>query len=312
MISIVLPAYSEENNVQPLYEEIVDQLGENSGFEIIFVDDGSRDRTFERIDELAQRDARVKGIRLSRNFGHQTALLAGLNEASGEKVITMDADGQHPPALIPRLIEKLEEGYDVVNTTRIDAKSISLFKKISSRWFYRVFNSLSDTRIEPASADFRIMNRLALDAFLSIEEHDRFTRGLVSWMGFRQTQLPYQAETRGTGRSKYSMSRMFLFALDGVTSFSSKPLRISMILGLIAILGGFLYMIYAVVMYLQGHTNPGWTSLLITVLLIGGIQLFSIGILGEYLGRIFHEAKRRPHYFIEKRTGELDSQGERR
>ena len=312
MISIVLPAYSEENNIQPLYGEIVDQLEESSGFEIIFVDDGSRDRTFERIDELAQRDARVKGIRLSRNFGHQTALLAGLNEARGEKVITMDADGQHPPAMIPRLIEKLEEGYDVVNTTRIEAKTTGLFKKISSRWFYRVFNSLSDTRIEPASADFRIMNRLALDAFLSIEEHDRFTRGLVSWMGFRQTQLPYQAEKRGSGSSKYSLSRMFLFALDGVTSFSSKPLRISMILGVIAIFGGFLYMIYAVIIYLQGHTNPGWTSLLITVLLIGGIQLFSIGILGEYQGRIFHEAKRRPHYFIEKRTGEPDSQGERR
>ncbi|TFH22482.1 MAG: glycosyltransferase [Bacteroidia bacterium] len=312
MISIVLPAYSEEDNIRPLCREIIAYLEESSGFEIIFVDDGSRDLTYERIEELARIDARVKGIRLSRNFGHQTALLAGLNEAAGEVVIMMDADGQHPPSMIPRLIEKLDEGFDVVNTTRIDARGTGLFKRISSRWFYRVFNTLSDTRIEPASADFRIMNRKALDAFLTIEEHDRFTRGLVSWMGFRQTHLPYQAEKRISGRSKYSLKRMRLFAFDGVTSFSSKPLRISMILGLATILGGFVYMIYAVVMYLQGHTNPGWTSLLITVLLIGGIQLFSIGILGEYLGRIFHEAKRRPHYFIEKRTSKPGSQGSKR
>lgn len=309
MISIVLPAYSEEENIQPLCAEILRHLGDRTDYEILFVDDGSRDRTFERIAELAGSDPRVKGIRLSRNFGHQTALLAGLNEAAGDQVIMMDADGQHPPAMIPRLIEKLEEGFDVVNTTRIDPGGTGLLKKVSSRWFYRIFNALSDTRIEPASADFRIMNRKALDAFLSIEEHDRFTRGLVSWMGFRQTHLPYRAEPRTRGKSKYSFRRMGLFAFDGVTSFSSKPLRISMIMGLITILGGFAYMVYAVVMYLQGHTNPGWTSLLITVLLIGGVQLFSIGILGEYLGRIFHEAKRRPHYFIEKRTGEPDSQG---
>ncbi len=309
MVSIVLPAYSEENNIHPLCHEIIDHLEETSGFEIIFVDDGSRDQTFRRIEELSRNDARVKGIRLSRNFGHQTALLAGLNEAAGDVVITMDADGQHPPAMIPRLIEKLAEGFDVVNTTRLDAKGTGIFKKISSRWFYRVFNMLSDTRIEPASADFRIMNRKALDAFLTIEEHDRFTRGLVSWMGFRQTQLSYRAQERRSGRSKYSLRRMRLFAFDGVTSFSSKPLRLSMLMGLITILGGLAYMIYAVLMYLQGHTNPGWTSLLITVLLIGGIQLFSIGILGEYLARIFNEVKKRPHYFIQKRTGEKGSQG---
>ncbi len=303
MISIVIPAYSEEHNIQPLCKEIISHMAESSSFEIIFVDDGSRDLTFEKVEELARSDVRIKGIRLSRNFGHQTALLAGLKEALGDIVIMMDSDGQHPPSLIPHLMAKLQEGYDVVNTIRIDARGSGWLKRISSRWFYRVFNALSDTRIEPASADFRIMNKKALEAFLSIEEHDRFTRGLVSWMGFRQTHLSYQVQKRLSGKSKYSLRRMRLFALDGVTSFSSKPLRISMILGLIAILGGFVYMIYAVLMYLQGQTNPGWTSLLITVLLLGGIQLFSIGILGEYLGRIFHEAKRRPHYFIEKRTG---------
>jgi len=304
MISIVIPVYSEEQNIQPLYEDIVARLDKYPSFEILFVDDGSPDQSFEKVEALARADKRVKGIRLSRNFGHQTALLAGLKEVEGDQVIMMDGDGQHPPALIPRLIEKLEEGYDVVNTTRTDARGSGLFKRISSRWFYRIFNALSDTRIKAATADFRIMNRKALDAFLSIEEHDRFTRGLVSWMGFRQTHLTYQAEKRLSGKSKYSLKRMRLFAFDGVTSFSSKPLRLSIILGLITILGGFLYMIYALVMYAAGQTNPGWTSLLITVLLLGGIQLFSIGILGEYLGRVFHESKRRPHYFIEKRTGE--------
>ena len=210
---------------------------EISAFEIIFVDDGSRDKTYEKIEEISRSDKRVIGIRLSRNFGHQTALLAGLNEASGDVIIMMDADGQHPPSMIPALIKKLEEGFDVVNTTRMDAKGTGLFKRLSSRWFYRVFNMLSDTRIEPASADFRCMNRKALDAFLTIEEHGRFTRGLVSWMGFRQTHLPYQAQKRAHGRSKYSLKRMRLFAFDGVTSFSTKPLRISMILGLTTILG---------------------------------------------------------------------------
>ena len=189
MISIVLPAYSEEDNIQPLCEEISSVLEEltspkeGQAWEIIVVDDGSRDHTFERVEDLAARDSRIKGIRLSRNFGHQTALLAGLKEAKGDRVIMMDGDGQHPPSLVPVLLAKLEEGFDVVNTTRREAKGTSLLKRMSSRAFYRIFNALSDTRIEPASADFRIMNRQSLDAFLSIGEHARFTRGLVSWMG---------------------------------------------------------------------------------------------------------------------------------
>ncbi|MEN8227830.1 MAG: glycosyltransferase family 2 protein, partial [Bacteroidota bacterium] len=252
MLSIVLPAFFEEDNIQFIYNEILKHVENVADLEIIFVDDGSKDHTFEKIRELALRDSRVKGIRLSRNFGHQTALLAGLQEVTGEQVIMMDADGQHPPELIPQLISKLSEGYDIVNTIRLDTEGSGVIKKISSRWFYRLFNILSDIKIEPASADFRIMNRKSVDAFLAIDEHDRFTRGLVSWMGFRQATLEYQADKRRSGKSKYSFRRMRLFAIDGVTSFSSKPLRISTIMGLITLIGGVGYMIYAVVMYLMG------------------------------------------------------------
>lgn len=304
MLSIVLPTFHEEGNIASIYKQIIEVMKNATPLEILFVDDGSKDQTFERIEELASQDSRVKGISLSRNFGHQTALLAGLQEVKGEQVIMMDADGQHPPELIPQLISKLSEGYDIVNTIRLETEGSGVIKKISSRWFYRIFNILSDIKIEPASADFRIMNRQSVDAFLTIDEHDRFTRGLVSWMGFRQATLEYRADKRRSGKSKYSFRRMRLFAIDGVTSFSSKPLRISTIMGLITLIGGVGYMIYAIVMFLMGNTNPGWTSLLITILIIGGIQLFSIGIVGEYLARIYNESKQRPHYFIRQRTSE--------
>ncbi|MCP4311113.1 MAG: glycosyltransferase family 2 protein [Bacteroidetes bacterium] len=302
MLSIVLPAYHEEDNIRYMYREILKHVSQSSSFEIIFVDDGSRDRTFEKIRELATEDQRVRGIRLSRNFGHQTALLAGLQDAGGELVIMMDADGQHPPALIPELLKKMEEGYDIVNTIRKETEGAGALKKISSRWFYRVFNALSDVKIEPSAADFRIVNRKALEAFLSIEEQDRFTRGLVTWIGFKQAYINYKAEKRQSGASKYTLRRMRIFAVDGVTSFSSRPLRLSTTLGFITMLAGILYSVYAIVMNLLGNTNPGWTSLLLTILFLGGIQLISIGILGEYLARIYNETKRRPHFFIQERT----------
>ncbi len=302
MLSIVLPSYYEEDNVRFMYQEILRHVGLTSSLEIIFVDDGSKDRTFEEVHSLAKEDKRVKGIRLSRNFGHQTALLAGLKESTGERVIMMDADGQHPPALIPELLKKMDEGYDIVNTIRKDTEGAGIVKRTSSKWFYRIFNALSDVKIEPGAADFRILNRKALLAFLSIEEQDRFTRGLVSWMGFRQTTIAYKAERRQAGVSKYTLKRMRIFAVDGVTSFSSRPLRMSTTFGFITMLAGILYAIYALVMKLTGNTNPGWTSLLLTILFLGGIQLISIGILGEYLARIYNETKRRPRYFIQERT----------
>jgi dolichol-phosphate mannosyltransferase len=266
------------------------------------VDDGSADGTFEEISRLARNDSRVKGISLSRNFGHQVALLAGLNEAMGEQILMMDADGQHPPGLIPAMVGKLNEGCDIVNTIREETKDSGLFKRTSSRLFYRVFNALSDIKINEDSSDFRIMTREALNAFLAMDEQNRFTRGMVSWMGFKQTTVSYIAPARRSGKSKYSLRRMLHFAFDGLTSFSSKPLRLSAFLGLFVLLMGIAYSLYAIVIHLIGKSNPGWTSLLITILVLGGTQLLILGIIGEYLARIFNESKKRPHYFISRRT----------
>ena len=301
MLSIVIPAYFEEKNINYLYREIIDALSPSkTDFEIIFVDDGSSDGTFQQVNMLSEKDDRVMGIKLSRNFGHQIAILAGLVEAKGNRIVMMDADGQHPPSMILPMLKKLDEGYDIVNTVREDTEDAGFFKKRTSKLFYRIFNMLSDVKIERDSSDFRAMTRDALEAFL--DEQNRFTRGLVSWMGFKQISLPYSAPPRHEGKSKYSVRRMVRFAFDGLTAFSSKPLRISTYLGLIVLLLGIAYAIYAVVIYLLGKSNPGWTSLLITILILGGTQLLILGIIGEYLARIFTESKKRPHYFIIKRT----------
>lgn len=301
MLSIVLPCYYEEENIPVVYKQIKSALPDVR-MEIIFVDDGSGDATFQRISELSAADPSVKGIRLSRNFGHQVALLAGLKEASGEIVISLDADGQHPPAVIPLLLEKQKEGYDIVNTKRLDNSNTGWLKRKSSSWFYRLMNMMSDVKIESSAADYRLMTREALNAYLQIDEHDRFTRGLVGWMGFRQAVVEFQSEDRISGKSKYTLRRMLHFALDGITSFSSLPLRMSMYLGIVVFMLAVIYIVYALVMHFSGQTNPGWTSLLIVILLLGGIQLLTIGIIGEYLARIFNEVKGRPHYFVRERT----------
>lgn len=300
-ISIVIPLLNEEGNIPNLYQSLVSVLEKmNKNFEIIFVDDGSKDSSFRIISEICEKDDNVLGIALSRNFGHQIAITAGIEHSSGEAVVTMDADLQHPADIIPVLYKKYEEGYDIVNTIREETADEGAFKKITSKGFYSLINKLSDTHIEPASADFRLMSRKAVNAFLQIKEKDRFTRGLISWMGFRQTYIPYSAPERFSGKSKYSVKKMFRFASDGITSFSSKPLRISFYAGLIVSFIGLIYSAYAIVEFFRGKTIPGWTSIMVTVLIIGGIQLISIGIIGEYLARVFNEAKNRPLYFVKE------------
>lgn len=300
-ISIVIPLLNEEGNINILYQSILSAVEKmNKNFEIIFVDDGSKDNSFKIISDICDKNSNVLGISLSRNFGHQIAITAGIEHASGNAVITMDADLQHPAEIIPLLYEKYKEGYDIVNTIREETADEGAFKKITSKGFYALINKLSDTRIEPASADFRLMSRKAVTAFLQIKEKDRFTRGLVSWMGFKQTHVAYTAPERFSGKSKYSVKKMFRFASDGITSFSSKPLRISFYAGLVVSLIGLFYATYAVVEFFRGKTIPGWTSLMVTVLIIGGIQLISIGIIGEYIARVFNEAKNRPLYFVKE------------
>jgi polyisoprenyl-phosphate glycosyltransferase len=302
-ISLVIPLYNEEENLDTLYRELVIVLDEiNRPAEVIFVDDGSHDRSFQMIKELSARDKRFGGISLSRNFGHQVALTAGLQKARGEMVITLDADLQHPPKEIPRLIEQYNQGFDIVNTRRIDTDEIGYFKKTSSRLFYRMINRISEVPIAESSSDFRLMNRKALDSFLLFTEKGRFTRGLVSWMGYRQTVIDYVCPPRFAGKSKYTLRKMLHFAAEGITAFSAKPLRMASYVGVIVFLLGLLYAVYAIIRHISGETIPGWTSLLVTVLLLGGIQLLTLGVIGEYLARIFNESKSRPLYFIKDQT----------
>jgi polyisoprenyl-phosphate glycosyltransferase len=302
-ISVVIPLYNEEENVEQLFRELLPVLTlTNRPWEVLFVDDGSRDQSFQMVKELHIRDNRISGISLSRNFGHQVALTAGLQHARGEMVITMDADLQHPPKEIPRLIEQYNLGFDIVNTRRIDTGEIGYFKKTSSRLFYRMINRISEVPITESSSDFRLMSRKALDSFLQFTERGRFTRGLVSWMGFRQTVIDYICPPRFAGKSKYTLRKMLHFAGDGITAFSAKPLRIASYVGMIVFLLGLLYAVYAIIRHISGETIPGWTSLLVTVLLLGGIQLLTLGVIGEYLARIFNESKSRPLYFIKDQT----------
>lgn len=302
-LSVVIPAFNEEKNIVYIYQKLKDSLNDYE-YELIFVDDGSSDKTFQEINKISKADKNVKGLSFSRNFGHQIALLAGLKESENDYVVMMDCDGQHPPEIIPELLKKLDEGYDIVNTRRVSTKGVSFFKKLSSKLYYRFLNFLTDIEIEYSSSDYRVMTRQAVDAFLTMEEQNRFTRGMISWMGFKQDIVEYHAQERFAGSTKYTLKKMFRLGIDGITSFSAKPLQVSLFFGLIALLLGFFYGVYALVVYFLGQAIPGWTSLLLTILFLGGIQLLGIGILGGYLAKIFNEIKGRPHYFIKNRCGE--------
>lgn len=305
-LSVVVPLYNEAENLLFFYERLKNALTSDS-YEIIFVDDGSDDQSYALIQNLCRKDLRVRGISLSRNFGHQIALTAGLDHAKGDAVIMMDADLQHPPELLPQLIEKFQEGYDIVLTKRIDEGSIKFFKKATSWFFYKFINFLSDTAIELASADFRLMSRKTVEAFKTFREHSRFNRGLISWMGFSHTTIPYTADPRYKGRSKYTLPKMIRLAVEGLTAFSSKPLRLSFYLGVFISFISMIYAAYAISTYLHHRAISGWTSLLVSILFLGGIQLISIGILGEYQARIFDEVKNRPLYLVKSDTVETTS-----
>lgn len=302
-ISVIIPLFNEEENIELLFKTLVPVLKQfDRPWEVIFIDDGSKDKSFELIKKIHENNPEVNGISLSRNFGHQIALLAGMHHAKGNVIVMMDADLQHPPEVIPLLFNEYVKGFDIVNTRRIDAKETGYFKRFTSKRFYQLINFLSDVTIIEASSDFRLMSRKALDAFLRFEERDRFTRGLISWMGFPQTIVTYECPPRFAGKSKYTLRKMLHFALDGITSFSAKPLRIASYTGLMVFFIGLIYAIYAIIQYFNGSTIAGWTSLLVTVLIIGGIQLLAIGIIGEYIARIFNESKARPIYFIKEKT----------
>jgi dolichol-phosphate mannosyltransferase len=300
-ISIVVPTYNEEGNIEVLYHEIrvVFESIKLVDFELIYVNDGSSDRSLECIKRLSQEDKRIRFLSFSRNFGHQNALKAGLDHADGDAIISMDADLQHPPSLIPKMIQRWKEGNDVVYSIRHDYGQISWFKKKSSKFFYKLVNYLSDTKLEEGTADFRLLDKKVVAVLKTYSESNLFFRGIIPTLGFKQIGIQYTPQNRFSGTTKYSFSKMFKFALTGITSSSAKPLYFSIYLGLIFAATAFLYAIYAI--YIALFTNEavtGWTSIIASILFIGGIQLIMIGIIGIYLGKLFTQSKNRPNYII--------------
>jgi dolichol-phosphate mannosyltransferase len=305
VLSLVIPTFNEEGNVQRLYEQIkvvLDQL-QIAAYEVIFIDDGSSDASLLRIEELRAQDPRVQYLQFSRNFGHQHALKAGLDHARGEAVISLDADLQHPPALIADMVKLWRAGAEVVYTRRQDKKNVGFFKKMSANAVYWLANRLSEVPIEEGTADFRLLDRKVVSAIQSFKESHLFLRGLIPTLGFKQVALDYQPAARFSGQSKYSLAKMFHFAINGITSSSAKPLYFSIYLGLFFAFLAFVYGCYAI--YIAVFTDSaitGWTSLIASVLFIGGIQMILIGIVGIYLGKLFVQSKQRPTYIIKTET----------
>jgi dolichol-phosphate mannosyltransferase len=300
-VSVVIPMYNEEGNILELYSQLKTVLEETSysDHEIIFVDDGSSDRSWEIICELGKNDKSVRGLRFSKNFGHQYALKAGLDISKGDAVISMDGDLQHPPTMIHTFLKEWENGYEIVQALHRKTEDAGFFKEITSRLYYLILNAISDFEIVPGASDFRLLDRKVVNEIRDMNESFLFIRSIVSWIGFKKTYVDYYASRRFAGETKYSLKRMLRFAVDGIMSFSIKPLRIAIALGCIISILAFCYILYALVAHIIFKiTLPGWTSLLISILFIGGIQLLSIGILGEYLGRLFIESKSRKNYII--------------
>lgn len=300
-ISIVIPCYNEEGNIEILYNQINNVLP-NTTIEYIFVDDNSNDNTLSIIEHLSKNNTNVKYLSFSRNFGHQSALRAGLEYSTGDCVISMDADLQHPPELLQTLINKWKEGYDIVYTIRKDIENVSIFKKVTSAFFYRLINSLSDIEINQGSADFRLLDKRIVRVLIKdITEYHLFYRGLISWIGYNQIGIEYVPNKRFSGKSKYSFMKMVNFAIDGITSFSIKPLKLAILLGLLLSVLSGIYGIYVLFMSIfTDETVKGWSSVLLSILFIGGVNMVLLGIIGEYMGKLYIQSKNRPYFLIKK------------
>jgi glycosyltransferase involved in cell wall biosynthesis len=306
LVSLVLPVYNEAEVLEQTHARlraVIDPLPER--FLIYYVDDGSQDETPHILRRLAQEDPRIRILTLSRNFGHQAALTAGLDHAEGEIVISLDADGQHPPELIPEMIALIRQGYDIVQTQRVEVEQPLSFKRWSSALFYRLINVLSGTPILPGAADFRALSRQAVEALKSMPEYHRFLRGMVAWIGYRTIILPYRPQERLAGRSKYSLRKMLRLAMDAIFSFSLAPLYLGLSLGIVLLFLALLEMIYVLSFWISGNTSrlaPGWSSLMFVILIVGGMLMVLLSFIGLYVGYIFQEVKRRPVYLLRKDT----------
>jgi dolichol-phosphate mannosyltransferase len=303
VISIVVPCFNEEEILpQALVRIHASAAAAGLSYEIVLVDDGSVDRTWEIIAAGAKDDVRIRGVRLSRNFGHQMALTAGLERARGSEVLVIDADLQDPPELLGVMLVRRAEGFDVVYGQRRSRKGETWFKLVTAKLFYRMIGYLAEVPIPPDTGDFRLMSRRAVDAFLLLPETFRFIRGMVAWIGYPQVAVPYDRQARTAGKTKYSLGKMLRFSADAVTGFSIKPLRVASLASAGLLGAALLITLWAVITWLCHGTVRGWTSLIVTILLVGGVQTLILGIIGEYIGRLFLEVKRRPLFLVRQDT----------
>lgn len=303
LVSILIPAYNEEEVLPLLFERLDSFATDNSSyhFEFLFVNDGSRDRTLEMITNQAKKDSRVSYVNFSRNFGKETAMLAGFDYAKGDAVVNIDADLQDPPELITEMLKYWEEGYDDVYARRRSRAGESWLKKFTSMTYYKILQNSTRIPIQIDTGDFRLMSRRFVDALQQFRESERYTKGMYSWVGFKKKEILYDRDPRAAGTTKWNYPKLVNLAIDGITSFTTAPLRISTYIGALVSLVAFLYLTYLLIRPLFGvSTGAGYSSTMAVILFLGGVQLISLGIIGEYVGRIFNETKARPLYFVEE------------
>ena len=302
-ISLLIPAYNEQEVLEHLYQRIGKLANDNKSydFEFMFVNDGSRDRTLEIIKSYAKSDGRVAYINLSRNFGKEIAMIAGLDHVTGDATVIIDADLQDPPELIPKMIKYWEQGFDDVYAKRNSREGESWLKKVSSSWFYKILQKTTHIPIQIDTGDFRLLDKKCVTALKEIRESQRYTKGMFSWIGFKKKEITYDRDPRAAGETKWNYPKLFNFAIDGITSFTIAPLRMSSIMGFIVSFVAFIYIVILIVKTtLFGDPVAGYPSLMAVILFLGGLQLLSLGVIGEYIGRIFNETKQRPLYFVEE------------
>lgn len=302
LVTILIPAYNEEEALPMLYERLVklmDNLPQYN-FELLFVNDGSRDKTLEILKEMRKSDSRVCYVNLSRNYGKEVAMIAGFDYINGDCMINIDADLQDPPELIPEMLKYWEEGYDDVYAKRKSRKGESIFKKLTSWGYYRVLQSMTNIQIQTDTGDFRLLDRRCVEAIRQMRESQRYTKGLYSWIGYKKKEILYDRDARVAGKTKWNYRQLANLSIDGITSFTTSPLRWAAIIGMLVSLCGFIYMIIIIAKTLiSGIDVPGYASMMVVILFLGGLQLIFLGIIGEYLGRAFYESKGRPLYFID-------------
>lgn len=304
LLSIVVPVFNEQDNIKNFYQEVTKSMQSlDMDYEIIFVDDGSKDNTAYELHRLTEQDSHVKAVLLARNFGHQLALTCGLDYATGDAIITMDGDMQHPPAMIGDLVAKWKDGYEVVQTVRLSTQDAGMLKRLTSKWYYKVINAISEVTVTEGGSDFRLMDRKVLETFKRFKEHARFIRGIIGDIGYKQTKIEFVAPKRFAGKSKFSLHKMLHFALDGIMAYSKLPLRISFYIGILSGLSSILLIAHILVCKLLDEAVPGWATTMTIISLFGGLQLIGLGIIGEYIGRIFEEVKARPLYWVRAELG---------